>query len=60
MIPNCFKISNFSKLNTNNSIYFQIFSFFKIISVQIDEEKKKAEIIFDSIGRTEKIENKIK
>ena len=53
LIPNCFV---FSKLN---NIIFQIFSIFKIKNVEIDENRKKAEIILDSIGRTEIIENKM-
>ena len=48
---NCFKSSN--------DWIFQLFTFFKIRNVEIDQEKKKAEIYLDSINRKEILEEKI-
>lgn len=56
-IPNCFDVTTFSKYEEQEKVIFSIYSCFKIIDVKIDENKQKAEIILESLGRKKSSEN---
>lgn len=53
----CFDISKLSLYKGEKEVLFKIFSFFKIISVDIEKNDKKAEIKLASIGREENFES---
>ena len=53
------KISTCFEYIKDNSFIFQLFSFFKVIYVEINEEKRNATILLDSIGRKEIIEKNV-
>ena len=57
--PYCFDVSHFSKYEEQEKVIFSVFSCFKIIKVEINENEKKAEIILNSLGRKKEIEKKI-
>jgi V8-like Glu-specific endopeptidase len=54
-----FDITKLSKYPGEKEHVFRIFSFFKVINVVINKNKKQAEIIMDSIGRMKGIENEL-
>ena len=52
----CFDISELSVYYAEKEYLFRLFTFFKVINVEINEEEKKAEIILNSIGRKKNME----
>ena len=55
----CLDISKLSLFKDEEEVLFKIFSFFKIISVEIEKNDKKAKIKLASIGREENFESKL-